>query len=72
MRISFQKNNNSYPLDAYQVDGETIIPLEAGICYRFNVLEVKKQDTLEGNYVPQPFIRRVPPSFTLPPSHRIS
>jgi len=56
----------------YQVDGETIALVEAGICYKFNVLEVKKQDTLESNYIPRPFIRRaVPPKFTLPPSHDI-
>ena len=56
----------------YQVDGETIVPLEAGICYKFSVLEVKKQDALENNYIPRPFIRRAaPPNFTLPPSHDI-
>ena len=56
----------------YHVDGETIVSLEAGICYKFNVLEVKKQDTIESDYIPQPFIRRAtPPNFTLPPSHDI-
>jgi len=59
-------------LDSYRVDGETIIPLETGIRYRFNALEVKKQDTLESDYVSQPFIRRAPPpNFTLPPSYHI-
>jgi len=59
-------------LETYRVDGETIIPLKAGICYKFNLLEVKKQDTLENNYLPQPFIRgAAPPNFTLPPSHDI-
>jgi len=49
-----------------------ILPLDYGINYRFNVLEVKKQDTLESDYVPQPFIRRAPAAnFTLPPSHCI-
>ena len=56
----------------YRVDGETIEPLEAGICYKFNVLQVKKQDTLESNDIHQPFIRHdAPPNFMLPPSHDI-
>jgi hypothetical protein len=59
-------------LALFLVEGETIVPLEAGICYKFNVLEVNRQDTLETDYVPQPFIRRArPPNFTLPPSHCI-
>lgn len=54
------------------VDGETIVPIEAGIRYKFNILEVKEPDTIESNYIPQPFIHRaVGPNFTLPPSHDI-
>jgi len=65
-------HDNSFLLESFRVDGETIIPLEAGVCYKFNILEVKKQDTLDSNYVPQPFIRGAqPPNFTLPPSHHI-
>jgi len=62
----------SFLLDLIRVDGETIIPLEAGVCYKFNILAAKKQEMLESNYVPQPFIRRAaPPSFTLPLSYHI-
>jgi len=58
-----------YLLETYRVDGETILPLEDGIYYGFNVLEVKKQDTLQSDYVPD---RRAPTAnFTLPPSHCI-
>jgi len=57
-------------LETYQVDGETIVPVETGICYKINVLEVKKQDTLENDYVPQPFIHRAL-NFTVTPSQCI-
>ena len=49
-----------------------MVYLADGVYYRFHALEVKKQETLESDYAPQPFIRRTSAAnFTLPPSHCI-
>ncbi len=58
----------------YQVDGDEVAPLDAGIRYRFNLLELTQADTqnIDPGHIPQPIIRRCEaPSFVLPPNYVI-
>ena len=58
----------------YRVDGDHVAPLDAGIRYKFNLLELTQADTqnIDPDHIPQPIIRRpVAPSFVLPPTHVI-
>ena len=58
-------------LAMYRVDGDLVAPVQAGIRYRFNLLELTQADTqnIDPDHIPQPIIRRsMAPSFVLPPT----
>ena len=55
----------------YRVDSDLVAPVQAGIRYKFNLLELTQADTqnIDPDHVPQPIIRRsMAPSFVLPPT----
>ena len=58
----------------YRVDGDRAVPLDAGIRYKINLLELTQADTqnIDPDHIPQPIIRRsAAPSFVLPPNYVI-
>ena len=62
------------PPAIYRVDGDYVTPLDSGIRYKFNLLELTQADTqnIDPDHIPQPIIRRsVAPSFVLRPTYVI-
>ena len=58
----------------YRVDGDYVTPLDSGIRYKFNLLELTPADTqnIDPDHIPQPIIRRTTaPSFVLRPTYVI-
>ena len=58
----------------YQVGGDIVATLHAGVQYRIHLLELRQADTqnIDPDHIPQPIIRRSTiPSFVLPPTRVI-